>query len=134
MRESAHFLLGLGLVAAFTTSLPAAVPPPVGEQVASAAEARYAAASAPLVVASTGVVELRIDIVPTTASRKLRVVADSGSHVRSTTIQLHGEDSARQHVLEWTGLPVGTYEVLGTLVDAAGHDQIAVRGYLRVID
>ena len=37
-------------------------------------------------------------------------------------------------VLVYAGLPVGTYEVLGTLVDAAGHDQIAVRGYLRVID
>ena len=131
MRESGRFVIGLGLVAAFGTSLPAAAHLPAGEQVV---QVQDAAASAPLVVASTGVVELSIDIVPTAESRELRVVADSGSHLRSTTIELHGEGSDRRHVFEWFGLPVGTYEVLGTLVDAAGHDQVAVRGYLRVIE
>ena len=134
MRESARLLLGLGLVAAFGTPLLAAAHLPPGVQVAEAADAHDAAATAPLVVASTGVVELSFDIVPTAESRKLRVVADSGTHLRSTTIELHGEASARQHVFEWFGLPVGTYEVLGSLVDDAGHDQVAVRGYLRVIE
>ena len=134
MRESGRFVIGLGLVGAFGTSLPAAAHLPAGEQVAGAVQVQDAAASAPLVVASTGVVELSIDIVPTAESRELRVVADSGSHLRSTTIELHGEGSDRRHVFEWFGLPVGTYEVLGTLVDAAGHDQVAVRGYLRVIE
>ena len=134
MRESARFLLGLGLAAAFSTSLVAATHLPAGEQVADVAQVHDAAASAPLVVASTGVVELSIDIVPTAESMQLRVVADSGSHLRSTTIGLHGEASERRHVFEWFGLPVGTYEVLGTLVDSAGHNQVAVRGYLRVIE
>lgn len=134
MRESGRFVLGLGLVAAFGASLPAAAHLPAGEQAAGAAQAHNAAGSAPLVMASTGVVELSIDIVPTAESRQLRVVADSGTHLRSTTIELHGEASDRRHVLEWFGLPVGTYEVVGTLVDDAGHDQVAVRGYLRVIE
>ena len=134
MRESARFLLGLGLAAAFGTSLPATTHLPAGVQISAAAETHDAAATAPLVVASTGVVELSFDIVPTAESRKLRVVADSGTHLRSTTIELRGEASARQHVFEWFGLPVGTYEVLGSLVDDAGHDQVAVRGYLRVIE
>ncbi|MCY4028462.1 MAG: hypothetical protein OXH75_19365 [Acidobacteria bacterium] len=72
-----------------------------------AVEMRGAATSAPLVVSSAGVVEL--------------------------SIELHGEASDRQHVVEWIGLPVGRYEVLGTLVDAAGHERVVVRGYLRVI-
>ena len=134
MWESARFLLGLGLAAAAGTSLLAATHLPAVEQLAEAVEMHDAAASAPLVVSSAGVVELSIDIVPTAESRKLRVVADSGTHLRSTTIELRGEASARQHVFEWFGLPVGTYEVLGSLVDDAGHDQVAVRGYLRVIE
>ncbi len=134
MRESGRFVLGLGLAAAFSASLLAAAHLPPGEQVAGAAEMPNAAASAPLVMASTGVVELSIDIVPTAESRRLRVVADSGTHLRSTTIELHGAASDRRHVFEWFGLPVGTYEVLGTLVDDAGHDQVAVRGFLRVIE
>ena len=134
MRESGRFPLVIGLVAAFSASLLAAAHLPAGEQVADVAQAHAAAASAPLVVASSGKVELSIDIVPTAESRQLRVVADSGSHLRSTTIELDGEASKRQHVLEWTGLEVGTYEVLGTLVDAAGHEQAVVRGYLRVVE
>ena len=134
MRESGRFLLGIGIVAAFGAPLSAAARLPAGVQDTGAAPVHDAAASAPLVVASTGVVELAIDIVPTAESRQLRVVADSGSHLRSTTIELHGERSARRHVFEWFGFPVGTYEVLGTLVDAAGNDQAVVRGYLRIID
>lgn len=132
MRESARFLLGLGLAAAVGTSLPAATHLPAVEQLA--VEVHDGAVSAPLVVSSAGVVELSIDIVPTAESRQLRVVADSGSDLRGTRIELDGEASDRQHVVEWIGLPVGRYEVLGTLVDATGHEQVVVRGYLRVIE
>ena len=134
MRESGRLLLGLGLAAAFSASLVAAAHLPAGEQVAGVAQAHNVAASAPLVVSSAGVVELSIDIVPTAESRQLRIIADSGSHLRGTRIELDGEASERQHVVEWTGLPVGTYEVVGTLVDAGGHEQVMVRGYLRVIE
>lgn len=134
MREPVRFLLGLGLVAAFSSPVPAAAHLPAGEQIPVAAQMDDAAASAPLVVSSAGVVELSIDIVPTAESRHLRIVADSGSHLRGTRIELDGEASERRHVVEWTGLPVGRYEVLGTLVDAAGHEQVMVRGYLRVIE
>lgn len=134
MRESARFLLGLVLAAALSTSLLAATHVPAVEQLAETAETHDAAASAPLVVSSAGVVELSIEIVPTAESRQLSIVADSGSHLRGTRIELDGVASDRQHVVEWIGLPVGRYEVLGTLVDAAGHEQVVVRGYLRVIE
>jgi hypothetical protein len=134
MRESGRILLGIGLAAACSASLLAAAHLPAGAQNADAVLVHDAAASAPLVVASTGLVELNIDIVPTSESRQLRVVADSGTHRRGQTIDLDGEASERQHTVLWSGLPVGRYEVLGTIVDAAGDDQVVVRGYLRVID
>ena len=64
-----------------------------------------APAPARLVVESPGTIEIEIRIRPTAQTDELRVVADSGTFYRSTTIGLTGADSQRLHTFEWHGFP-----------------------------
>ena len=96
-----------------------------------------AAAVAPparLVVESPGTIEFEILIRPTAESDELRVVADSGTFYRSTTIGLAGEESQRVHTFEWHGFPAGEYDVFGELISSSGRREVVVRGALLVID
>lgn len=87
-----------------------------------------------LVVESPGTIEFEILIRPTAQSDELRVVADSGTFYRSTTIGLAGEDSQRVHTFEWHGFPAGEYDVVGELISSSGRREVVVRGALLVID
>ena len=71
---------------------------------------------------------------PTAQTDELRVVADSGTFYRSTTIGLTGEDSQRIHTFEWHGFPAGEYDVVGELISASGRREVVVRGALLVIE
>ena len=97
---------------------------------------RAAPAPAParLVVESPGTIEIEIMIRPTAQTDELRVVADSGTFYRSTTIGLTGEDSPRIHTFEWHGFPAGEYDVVGELISASGRREVVVRGALLVIE
>ena len=87
-----------------------------------------------LVVQSPGTIEFEITIEPIAQTEELRVVADSGTFYRSTTIGLAGEHSQRFHTFEWHGFPVGEYEVVGELISASGHSEVVVRGAVLVIE
>ena len=87
-----------------------------------------------LVVQSPGTIEFEILIQPTAQTDELRVVADSGTFYRSTTIGLAGEDSQRVHTFEWHGFPAGEYNVVGELISTSGRREVVVRGALLVID
>ena len=87
-----------------------------------------------LVVQSPGTIEFEILIRPTAQTDELRVVADSGTFYRSTTIGLAGEDSRRVHTFEWHGFPAGEYDVVGELISSSGRREVVVRGALLVID
>ena len=87
-----------------------------------------------LVVQSPGTIEFEILIQPTAQTGELRVVADSGTFYRSTTIGLAGENSQRVHTFEWHGFPAGEYDVVGELISSSGHREVVVRGALLVID
>ena len=91
-------------------------------------------APARLVVESPGTIEIEIRIRPTAQTDELRVVADSGTFYRSTTIGLTGADSQRLHTFEWHGFPAGEYDVVGELISASGRREVVVRGALLVID
>ena len=98
--------------------------------------ATAAAVSPParLVVHSPGTIEFEILIRPTARTDELRVVADSGTFYRSTTIGLAGEDSQRVHTFEWHGFPAGEYDVVGELISSSGRREVVVHGALLVID
>ncbi len=118
----------LGLVlalAAPTAAATTAVQPPAAAAVSPPAR---------LVVQSPGTIEFEILIQPTARTEELRVVADSGTFYRSTTIGLAGEDSQRVHTFEWHGFPAGEYDVVGELITTSGRREVVVRGALLVID
>ena len=58
-----------------------------------------------LLVRAPGEIEFSILIKPTPHSRELRVVAESGTFYRSTSIELGGADSEPLHSFTWRGLP-----------------------------
>lgn len=86
-----------------------------------------------LLVAAPGEVEISVLIQPTEHSTELRVVADSGSYYRSTSIGLRGVDSEPLHSFVWRGFPVGDYEVVGVLLDDLGQEEVVVQAAMRVV-
>ena len=112
-------------------------PATAGETATGTAQVAAAAAVSPparLVVQSPGTIEFEILIRPTAETDELRVVADSGTFYRSTTIGLAGEDSQRVHTFEWHGFPAGEYDVVGELISSSGRREVVVRGALLVIE
>ncbi len=103
--------------------------PPTGD----ARPPMFAEPQPTLLVAAPGEVEISIRIRPTERSRELRVVADSGSYYRSTTIGLRGIDSEPLHSFTWRGFPVGDYEVVGVLLDDRGDEEVVVQAAMRVV-
>ena len=86
-----------------------------------------------LLVDAPGEVEISIQIQPTEHSSELRLVADSGSYYRSTSIGLRGIDSEPLHTFIWRGFPVGDYEIVGILLDDHGQEEVVVQAAMRVI-
>ena len=86
-----------------------------------------------LLVSAPGEVEISIQIRPTEHSSELRLVADSGSYYRSTSIGLRGIDSEPLHTFIWRGFPAGDYEVVGVLLDDRGQEEVVVQAAMRVI-
>ncbi|MCY4635679.1 MAG: hypothetical protein OXG04_14435 [Acidobacteria bacterium] len=126
-------VLSVGLLSLALTAPAAAAGAPISTGQISP---RGAPAPAParLVVESPGTVEIEIMIRPTAQTGELRVVADSGTFYRSTTIGLSGADSQRVHTFEWHGFPAGEYDVVGELISASGNREVVVRGALLVIE
>ena len=128
--QATYRVLSVGLL-----SLSLAAPATAAGAAISAGQIpRPAAAPARLVVESPGTIEIEILIRPTAQTDELRVVADSGTFYRSTTIGLTGADSPRLHTFEWHGFPAGEYDVVGELISASGRREVVVRGALLVID
>ena len=50
-------------------------------------------------------------------NRALRIVADSGEHLRSSTIPLEGARAARFHSVVYRAMPAGHYEIQVELLD-----------------
>jgi hypothetical protein len=54
-------------------------------------------------------------------NRALEITAESGDFLRSSAIQLDGEDSPRVNMFEFRELPAGAYEVRGALFGRNGR-------------
>jgi hypothetical protein len=50
-------------------------------------------------------------------NRALRIIADSGDHLRSSTILLEGARAPRFHSVTYRAMPAGRYEVQVELLD-----------------
>ena len=127
--QATYRVLSVGLL-----SLSLAAPAAAGAATIAGQIPPPAPAPARLVVESPGTIEIEIMIRPTAQTDALRVVADSGTFYRSTTIGLTGADSQRIHTFEWQGFPAGEYDVVGELISASGRREVVVRGALLVIN
>jgi hypothetical protein len=76
---------------------------------------------------------IRFHVEPDAGNRALEVVAESGEYYRSSRIQLDGDEAPRTISLEMRNLPVGDYDVRGTLINDAGHQRLAVSKQVVVI-
>jgi hypothetical protein len=76
-------------------------------------------------------VRIQARVAPADDNRALEVIADSGSFYRSTTIELEGAAAPRAHLVEFRGVPAGTYEV--QVVLRGGNGRARATLYHRVV-
>lgn len=76
---------------------------------------------------------IRVHVEPDAGNRALEVVAESGEYYRSSLIQLDGDEAPRTIFLEMRNLPVGEYDVRGTLINSAGRERSAVHKQVLVV-
>jgi hypothetical protein len=76
---------------------------------------------------------IRFHVEPDAGNRVLEVVAESDEYYRSSRIQLDGDEAPRTISLEMRNLPVGDYDVRGTLIDNAGRQRLAISKQVVVI-
>ena len=67
------------------------------------------------------------------ANRAMEIVIDSEAFYRSSTIQLEGAQAPRTSVLEFRGVPVGTYVISVRLLGRGGESRAYARRIVYVI-
>jgi hypothetical protein len=65
---------------------------------------------------------IRLRVENNADARYLRVIADSGTFLRSSQIQMDGERAPRTTLIEFRNMPGGNYQVFGVLVDGTGRE------------
>jgi hypothetical protein len=76
---------------------------------------------------------VRVHVTPDPANRALEVIAESSDYLRSSRMQLDGEDAPKTVTLEFRGLPRGDYAVRSALIDSAGHERASARRQVIVL-
>src|SRR5260221_3855445 len=69
---------------------------------------------------------VRVHVTPDPTNRALEVIAESSDYLRSSRIQLDGEDAPTTITLDFRGLPPGDYTVRSALIDDSGHASATV--------
>jgi hypothetical protein len=68
-----------------------------------------------------GFVRSLVRVLPHPENRLLRLEIDSEDYYRSSDIQLEGANAARNHSMDWSGLPAGTYKIVATVFGPDGE-------------
>jgi len=74
----------------------------------------------PAVALAPASVRIEVLVASHQDNRMLRIVMDSGTYLRSSSISLEGERAARIHNVTYRGLPAGYYDVQIELFDQKG--------------
>ena len=80
------------------------------------AVAKLALKVTPSVAFAPATLRVRTTIEPDAQNRAVEIVAESSDFYRSSEFELEGDRSPRTNMLEFHGLPPGTYEVSATLM------------------
>jgi hypothetical protein len=76
---------------------------------------------------------VRTAIEPDPDNRSLEIVIDSQDFYRSSTIQLEGDLAPRTSVVEFRGVPGGTYEISARVRGQSGESRAQARRIVDVI-
>ncbi len=76
---------------------------------------------------------VRVHVTSDPTNRALEVIAESSDYLRSSRIQLDGEEAPKTITLEFRGLPPGDYAVRGALIDDSGRARATVRKQVLVL-
>ena len=94
---------------------------------------RLTLAASPVTSFAPANLVVRVHVTPDPANRTLEVIAESSDYLRSSRMQLDGEDAPKTITLEFRGLPPGDYAVRGRLIDSTGHERAIVRRQVVVL-
>jgi hypothetical protein len=76
---------------------------------------------------------VRLRLEPNTQNRTLAVTADSGEFYRSSEVQLDGERAPRTMMIEFRGVPGGSYQVSSVILDQSGRTRATASQEVTVI-
>ena len=87
----------------------------------------------PSVAIAPATVRIEVLLEANDDNRVLRIVADSGEYLRSSTIGLAGARAARFHTVTYRSMPAGDYEIQVELLDETGVVRAIERHWIRLI-
>ena len=87
----------------------------------------------PAVAFAPATVRIEILIETHDDNRALRIYADSGEYLRSSTILLEGARSARFHSVVYRSMPAGSYEIAVELLDQRGTVRATERHWINLM-
>jgi uncharacterized protein (DUF58 family) len=76
---------------------------------------------------------VRVRIEPNAQNRKLAVIADSTDFYRSSEVPLEGEQAPRTIMVEFRGVPGGSYQVSSVVLDESGRARATASQQVNVI-
>jgi hypothetical protein len=88
----------------------------------------------PTVSFAPAVVRIRIKVEPNATNRVMKVVADSDSFYRSSTIQLDGDQAPLTTQLSFRGLPRGEYNITATVIGSDGKTKGLAHSRVNIVD
>lgn len=81
----------------------------------------------PAFATSPGAVRARVSVEPHADNESLKIVADSPTFYRSSTIMLDGESAARSYTMFFERLPAGEYEIRAAVERSDGTSLLEVQ-------
>jgi hypothetical protein len=76
---------------------------------------------------------VRVRLEPNDQNRRLAVIADSADFYRSSEVQLDGEQAPRTITIEFSGVPGGSYQIFGVVLDQSGRTRASASQDVNVI-
>jgi hypothetical protein len=124
---AAMFLATLGHICA----LPAA---PRAEAAVRASQEPLRAHIYPRIARAPARLTIQALVEPADENRALRIVVDSATYYRSSTIPLSGAQAARFHAVEFRFVPVGTHDIVVSVLDTDGAVRAVVNDRVVIVE
>jgi hypothetical protein len=98
----------------------------------SAAE-RLSLRVSPAVALAPATLRVRATIEPKDENRSIEIIAESEDFYRSSEVSLEGERAPRTNLLEFRGVPAGSYQVRAILKGVSGKELASTNVHLNIV-